>query len=109
MMPTYLGGERTGGKSGRGSENKTAFVVAVEMHEGRPYRVRFDPVSGFTYSALETWASRALAPGCVIASDGLLGFTVLSQMGFTHHPQKSLPGKSGCEVEPFQMAECRAR
>lgn len=26
----YLGGERNGGKSGRGSENKQAFVIAVE-------------------------------------------------------------------------------
>lgn len=98
----YLGGERTGGKSGRGSENKTAFVAAVEMHEGRPQRLRFDPVSGFTYEALADWATRALSPGCVVASDGLLGFTVLNQMGFTHHPQKALPGKVGCEVEPFK-------
>src|SRR5574337_1913712 len=29
----YLGGERTGGKAGRGSENKVPFVAAVEMRE----------------------------------------------------------------------------
>lgn len=38
----YLGGERTGGKPGRGSENKQAFVVSVEMRDNRPQRVRFD-------------------------------------------------------------------
>jgi hypothetical protein len=31
----YLGGERTSGKAGRGSENKVPFVAAVEMREGR--------------------------------------------------------------------------
>lgn len=98
----YLGGERTGGKAGRGSENKIAFVAAVEMRDGRPQRVRFDPVSGFTYATLEVWAARTLSPGCVVASDGLLGFNVLNQRGFTHHQQKALPGKAGCEVEPFK-------
>lgn len=43
----YLGGEHCGGKPGRGSENKVAFVAAVEMHEGRPQRVRFDALAGF--------------------------------------------------------------
>jgi hypothetical protein len=27
----YLGGERSGGKVGRGSENKVPFIAAVEM------------------------------------------------------------------------------
>ncbi len=30
----YLGGERSGGKVGRGSENKVAFVAAVSLNEG---------------------------------------------------------------------------
>ncbi len=37
----YLGGERTGGKVGRGSENKVAFVAAVSLTaDDRPLRVR---------------------------------------------------------------------
>jgi hypothetical protein len=33
----YLGGERSGGKPGRGSENKVPFVAAVSMNDvGRP-------------------------------------------------------------------------
>ena len=33
----YLGGERSGGKSGRGSENKVPFIAAVQTtHEGHP-------------------------------------------------------------------------
>lgn len=37
----YLGGERNGGKSGRGSENKLPFVIAVETsYEGPSARRR---------------------------------------------------------------------
>lgn len=32
----YLGGERNGGKSGRGSENKLPFVIAVETSYAGP-------------------------------------------------------------------------
>lgn len=45
----YLGGERTGGKVGRGSENKVPFVAAVSLSEdGRPLRIKLTPVSGFS-------------------------------------------------------------
>ena len=44
----YLGGERTGGKVGRGSENKVPFVAAVSLtEEDRPLRVPTDARSGF--------------------------------------------------------------
>ena len=32
----YLGGERSGGKSGRGSENKVPFIAAVQTTRGSP-------------------------------------------------------------------------
>jgi transposase-like protein len=98
----YLGGERTGGKAGRGSENKVPFVAAVEMREGRPQRVRFDPVNDFSFASLKIWAAQALAAGCVITSDGLLGFEVVRQMGFEHRVVLAGKGKVGCEVEPFR-------
>lgn len=41
----YLGGERTGGKAGRGSENKVPFVAAVSLTDaGHPLRVKLNPV-----------------------------------------------------------------
>ena len=41
----YLGGERSGGKVGRGSENKVPFVAAISLsQEGRPLRVQLTPV-----------------------------------------------------------------
>jgi transposase-like protein len=42
----YIGGERSGGKRGRGSAGKTPFVAAVETTaEGKPVRVKFSRTS----------------------------------------------------------------
>jgi ISXO2-like transposase domain len=41
MDDFYLGGERHGGKRGRGSPSKTSFVAAVETNDnGNPVRVK---------------------------------------------------------------------
>lgn len=98
----YLGGERPGGGPGRGSSNKVPFVAAVEMREGRPQRVRFDPVTGFTFAALTVWAQSALVPGSSIVSDGLIGFEVLGHIGYTHKTVLAPKGKAGTEIEPFK-------
>lgn len=43
----YLGGERSGGKAGCGSEDKVPFVAAVLLSdEGHPLRVKLSPVPG---------------------------------------------------------------
>lgn len=98
----YLGGERTGGGPGRGSVNKVPFVAAVQMADGRPQRVRFDPVAGFSFAALAPWARRAIAPGSCITSDGLLGFEVLQKLGYTHKVEIPPRGKAGTEIEAFK-------
>ncbi len=48
MTPTYWGGEKHGGKRGRGSENKHPFVAAVQTNEdGHPLYMRFSMVTSF--------------------------------------------------------------
>ena len=74
----YLGGEHPGGKRGRGSENKVAFIAAVETQQGRPRWVRFDRVATFSSATAKAWAEHALAPGCETASDGLQPFRALA-------------------------------
>lgn len=98
----YLGGERTGGKAGRGSENKVPFIAAVELQAARPIRVRFDRVRAFSFAALKTWQAVALAPGAEVTSDGLLGFEVLQREGCNHRGLQPPRGKAGTEIEPFR-------
>ena len=43
----YLGGERSGGKRGRGAPGKTPFVAAVQTNEqGHPLRMKLTVVEG---------------------------------------------------------------
>ena len=83
----YLGGERSGGKAGRGSENKVPFVAAVSLSdEGHPLRVKLSPVPGFTLKAIAAWASTNLAVGSTVCSDGLSCFSAVTAAGCVHQP-----------------------
>ena len=83
----YLGGERAGGKAGRGSENKVPFVAAVSLTaEGWPLYLKLNLVSGFTLTAISKWAKASLMPGSVVTSDGLACFAAVTDAGCLHTP-----------------------
>lgn len=83
----YLGGERSGGKAGRGSENKAPFVAAVSVDsEGHPGRVKLTPVPGFTTEAMATWSKSHLNADCTVLSDGLACFGGVSAACCRHIP-----------------------
>ena len=72
MDDAYLGGERTGGKRGRGAPGKTPIVAAVETTpEGKPVRLKLRRVKGFRRKEVEKLARRSLDPGSTVVSDGL--------------------------------------
>ena len=55
----YLGGERSGGKRGRGAPGKTPFVAAVETNdEGHPLRMKLTVVEGFRLTDIAAWAQQ---------------------------------------------------
>ena len=98
----YLGGERTGGKVGRGSENKIPFVAAVSLTEDdRPIRVRLTPVAGFTLKAISSWAKDHLAPTSTVFSDGLACFGAVTEAGCSHRPTV-MAGRKPKEVPEFR-------
>src|SRR5918912_974755 len=60
----YLGGERSGGKRGRGAAGKTPVVAAVETTpERKPRRLRLTVVKGFRKREVEKLAKAAIEPG----------------------------------------------
>lgn len=79
----YWGG-RHKGKRGRGSENKTPFVAAVEKKDGRPSRIKLNVVSRFSKRELAKWAQNNLAPQTAVLSDGLNCFTAVKEYGCSH-------------------------
>ena len=93
----YLGGERNGGKAGRGSENKRPFVVAVQTDEqGRPLYAAMDTVPGFTKKALAQWLAQRVRPEADVYSDGLGAFRA-AEVAHAHTVVEG-EGRSRCEA-----------
>ena len=64
----YLGGERSGGKRGRGAEGKTPFVAAVETNdEGHPQRAKLTVVKGFRNADIASWSQKHLSQGTTVS------------------------------------------
>ena len=95
----YLGGERNGGKRGRGSPGKTPIVAAVETTpEGKPIRLKLRRVKGFRRAEIATLAQVDFHPASTVVSDGLRCFTGVGNAGCVHQPiitgsgRKAAPG-----------------
>ncbi len=82
----YLGGERNGGKRGRGSENKQPFVIAVSTDETleHPSFAVIEPVKSFNDAAMIEWGQRRLATDAEVYSDGMYCFRRLADQGHAH-------------------------
>jgi Zn ribbon nucleic-acid-binding protein len=98
----YLGGQRSGGKVGRGSENKVPFIAAVETNEeGHPKYAVFAPVKSFSKAEVATWAHHWLAPTAVVVSDGLACFRAVTVVGCVHAPQVVGSGRKSTDMGCF--------
>ena len=89
----YLGGENSGVKAGRGSENKTPFIAAVQTNKkGHPIAAIFSPVKSFSKAEVIAFARKSFTPGSTVVSDGLWCFTAVQQAGCIH--QREVVGKN---------------
>ena len=99
----YLGGERQGGKRGRGAAGKTPIVAAVETTpERRPRRIRLSVVKGFRKREVEKLAKRDLEPGSNVVSDGLSCWPAVEKAGCSHRPMATGAGKRAASWTPFK-------
>lgn len=99
----YMGGERTGGKRGRGAPGKTPFVAAVETTpEGKPVRMKLSRVAGFSGKAIATFARRNLEPSCEVVSDGLHCFASVTEAGCAHQAIKTGSGATSVRLPAFK-------
>jgi hypothetical protein len=81
----YMGGRAPSQKVGRGSPNKTAFLLAVSKNpKGHPVHVQLEVVKGFRRKLIEDWARNHLQPDAHVRSDGLSAFRALETTAATH-------------------------
>ena len=97
----YLGGERNGGKPGRGSENKQAFLIAVQTDATleHPVHAVIEPLRSFDDDSTKDWCAHHLAPGAEVFSDGLFCFRRFADAGHAHTVLETAGGRAACEVK----------
>jgi transposase-like protein len=99
----YLGGERAGGKRGRGAAGKTPIVAAVETTlERKPRRLRLSVVKGFRKKEVERIAKRDFTSGSTVVSDGLSCWPAVERAECAHFPIVTGSGKRAAGWAPFK-------
>jgi len=97
----YLGGVRSG-KRGRGAENKTPFVAAVQTtDQSQPEAIKLSVVQSFSTEEIKAWAEKALSPGSTVISDGLPCFNAVSSAQCEHDRIVCGGGKASVEEPEF--------
>jgi ribosomal protein L37AE/L43A len=97
----YLGGERMGGKVGRGSENKVSFVAAVQTTEDGQAQLCCLHLMPFTKDAMTEFAERSLARPLTVVSDGLACFLATEKAG-VHERIVTGGGKAAAKMPQFK-------
>ena len=94
----YLGGERRGGKTGRGSD----IVAAVQTTtQGQPEALKLHIVDGFRSKTIAKWAQSAIEAGSTVISDGLHCFNAVTLAGCEHDKIVCGGGSSSVEEPEF--------
>jgi len=102
MDDAYLGGERSGGKRGRGSENKVPIVAAVQTTpEGKPVVacLRQQP---HTEQEVAVFAASHLATSASVITDGLWCFQATAIIGASHERVVTGGGRASVELPQFK-------
>jgi transposase-like protein len=102
MDDAYLGGERSGGKSGRGSENKVPIVAAVQTTPtGEPIVacLRQQP---HTEEEVAVFAAAHIATSATVLTDGLWCFRATTMIGATHQRVVTGGGRASVKLPQFK-------
>ena len=99
----YVGGQRGGGKRGRGAPGKTPFVAAAETTpDGKPSRLKLRRVGSFCSRRIEAFARASLDPACVVVTDGLRCFSAVTEAGCTHEVMITGSGQAAAQSASFR-------
>jgi ISXO2-like transposase domain len=105
MDDAYLGGERAGGKRGRGSPGKTPIIVAVETTpQGQPVRLKMRRIKRLKRKRVKTLASRMLDRQTIVLTDGLKCFRGVADAGSMHLPIRTGSGRQAARHPAFKWA-----
>jgi len=82
---TYVGGPETGGKRGRGTENKEIVAIAVEVLSPKGFgRIRMRRIPDVSGDSLVPFICDVAEAGSEIQTDGWGGYNSLTEHNYTH-------------------------
>jgi ISXO2-like transposase domain/Transposase zinc-ribbon domain len=99
---SYLGGERVGGKPGRGSENKVPFVAAVQTTEDGQAVLACLALRPFTNASMLEFAARSLVRPLTVVSDGLACFATMAAHAGVHDRNVTGGGAAAAKHPKFR-------
>ena len=80
---TYVGGEESGGKRGRGAD-KDIVVIAVEVKEGKGFgRTRMRHIPDASGASLIPFIRDSISPDAILETDGWRGYSKIVEHGYT--------------------------
>ena len=81
----YIGGKESGGKTGRGTENKMLIAVAVELKDKEKLgRARLEVIPDASKESLHRFIKNNINKDSTIISDGWRGYASLFSEGYEH-------------------------
>jgi transposase-like protein len=105
MDDAYLGGQHSGGKTGRGSPGKKPIVVAVQTSEdGRPRRIKLRRIARFKRKRVKSMAKKIIAEGATVFTDGLKCFRGVADAGCRHIAFPTGSGRRAARHPAFKWA-----
>ncbi len=79
---SFVGGEKQGGKRGRGTD-KSIVVIAVEIKQPKGFgRVRMRHIPDSSGNSLVSFICDVIAPGSVVRTDGWKGYNSVTDHGY---------------------------
>ncbi|MBU2836914.1 IS1595 family transposase, partial [Acidithiobacillus thiooxidans] len=79
----FVGGRRSGGKSGRGAEGKTPILVAIESRDKKAGFMAMETIPSVSAGNIRQFVQRHLLPWQTTRTDGLMALRVLGET--QHH------------------------
>jgi transposase-like protein len=89
----FFGAPETGGKRGRGSENKVQAAIAAEIDTNKVGRIRIGIIKDASQASLHAFVQEHIEVGSTIISDGWRGYYGIETLGYKHKIEEKHSGE----------------
>ena len=81
---SYVGGDESAGKTGRGTENKALIAIAAEIDGRKIGRIRICVIEDASSKSLHDFITDNVEAGSELITDGWSGYSGIGAKGYTH-------------------------